>query len=262
MKTKFGTARVDWREPPALWVTLGWVAAVLWPPLPVTWILWPATQGAGALLDWRVIAAVMGGAGVAATFFLIERERRQHGQPRSRFGVVVRFIAIGFLFSIACALLLALVAAVWTAIFATGDIVRRLAEFKASLIVGLAFTPAALIVGVSYSLWAGVAAAIIAFTPRSPSVRPKPFMMDQPQEARSHGPIAAERLAFAAGASARAPALSEDADGHDGAASEPMEALFATPAVAQPESVADVPSGPHPETELEAALRPDWLEHG
>ena len=221
----WGAARVDWREPPALWVTLGWVAAVLWPPLPVTWIIWPATQSSGGqLLDWRVVASVMGGIGVATTFALIQRERQAAGQPRSRFGVFVRFIVWGFLFAVAGALILALLGAVWTAVFATGDAVRRIAEFKASLTLGMAFMPAALVVGVSYSVWAGLAASIISFTPRAPSVRPGHYLIDRLLDpvgaGRAGGPVTAER----------APAAP-------------------SPPPAQ---------GPQPETELEAALRPDW----
>src|SRR3569832_408550 len=189
----WGTARVDWREPPAMWIGLGWLAATLWPPLPVTWLLWPASQSSLAqLLDWRVLATVMGGLGTAVTFRLIERERRREGQPRTRFGVAVRFVAYGFLFSVLCALILAVLGALWTAIFATGDIVRRMAEFKASLIVGLAFMPAALVVGVSYSVWAGVAASLIAFAPRGANHRPSNhFLADRLlplEETEDHGP--------------------------------------------------------------------------
>src|SRR3569832_2336368 len=166
----WGTARVDWREPPAMWIGLGWLAATLWPPLPVTWLLWPASQSSLAqLLDWRVLATVMGG-----------------------FGAAVRLAAYGCLFSVLCALILAVLGALWTAIFATGDIVRRMAEFKASLIVGLAFMPAALVVGVSYSVWAGVAASLIAFAPRGASHRPSNhFLADRLlplEETEDHGP--------------------------------------------------------------------------
>src|SRR3569833_1789698 len=104
----WGTARVDWREPPAMWIGLGWLAATLWPPLPLTWLLWPASQSSLAqLLDWRVLATVMGGLDTTVTFRLIERERRREGQPRTRYNDTDQNETNSNLFSVLCALILA-----------------------------------------------------------------------------------------------------------------------------------------------------------
>jgi hypothetical protein len=228
VKTAWGTARVDWREPPVLWITLGWLAAVLWPPLPVTMLLWPAnTASGGQYRDWRVIAAVLGAISIAATMRLIERERRREGQPRTRFGVAVRFVTYGFLFSVGGGLILAVLGAFSTAIFATGDIVRRLAEFKASLLLGLVSLPLALTIGVSYAVWAGLVASIISFAPRLQNARPtNHYLVDRllPQEPE-----------------------------------EPYSARQPEPEAPPPPP--PKPAGPHPETDLEAALRPDWDDH-
>jgi hypothetical protein len=213
----WGTARVDLREPPGLWLTLGWLAAVLWPPLPVTLAVWPSQPTlAAALRDWRYTALGVGAVGVALILRLIDRERLREGTPRTRLGVIVRFVAYGFVFTLVAAVVLAIVVALAT-LFGQGDVYQRLGEMKTALIMGLIAMPPALLVGVSYALWAGFATSIVAFVPRAASVRLRHAMLDD--------------------------------------AFEPRATLAAEP---QPEPEPEpVPQGPPPETELEAALRPD-----
>jgi hypothetical protein len=210
----WGTAKVDWREAPALWGFLGWLAGTLWPPLPFTWLLWPPTREAGGFLhDWRVVVAVAGAIGVAVIMRLIAAERRREGAPRTRFGVLVRFVAYGFLAALLAAVGVALVGAVMS-LFAPGDAFRRIGEIKAAFLMGLATLPVALVVGVSYAVWAGFIVGVVSFAPRAQNVRPSHFLFDT------------------------------------------LHPVDAPPPAPMP-PVAPMPAGPHPETDMERALRAD-----
>ena len=46
------------------------------------------------------------------------------------------------------------------------------------LIFGVAGLPLAMLIGLSYALWAGLCVALIAFTPRPPPVRPRAGLLD------------------------------------------------------------------------------------
>lgn len=210
----WGTARVEWRESPALWGFLGWLAAVLWPPLPFTWLVWPPAEEAGGFRhDWRLIVAGVGALGVALAMRAIARERRRDGSPKTRFGVVARFVALGFLYSLTAAALVAVITAL-LGLLSPGDAFRRVGEMKAAFLVGIMTLPLALVLGVSYAVWAGFVVSLISFTPRAQSTRPRHYMMDQLQPVDAPPPPAPEP--------------------------------------------APAPEGPHPETDMERGLRPDF----
>jgi hypothetical protein len=219
------TARVDWREAPTLWMPVAWLAATFWPPIIGTLILFQPSEAAGGLLhDWRLLALVAGGLGVATGIFVIDRERKREQAPRTRLGVVVRFLILGFIFTLGAVLVTA-VLSTGVGLFNADDLVHKLGTAKATLFwfsVPMMFF--ALPVGISYSLWAGLMVAMIAFAPRPLSVRPRHFLFDKltPEEPAVPGSMEL--------------------------APEP-----AAPPVREPE-----PKGPKPETEMERALRPDW----
>jgi hypothetical protein len=214
----WGTARIDLRQPPGLWLVLAWLAAVAWPPLPITLAVWPSQHTAAAMLrDWRYTALAAGAVGVTLILWLIDKERVREGAPRTRLGVMIRFVAYGFMFSLLAAVTVAIVIALF-ALLGQGDVYQRLGEMKTALIMGLAALPLALIVGVSYALWSGFAASIVAFVPRSP-VRLRHALLDNDLDA-------------------------------------PAAVMAAAPPP-EPEPEPE-PTGPVPETELEAAMRPDW----
>lgn len=187
MKT-WGTARVEWRESPALWGFLGWLAAVLWPPLPFTWILWPPSAEAGGFQhDWRLVVAIVGAIGVGLAMRAIARERRRDGSPKTRFGVIARFVALGFLYSLAAAAIVAVVSAL-LGLLSPGDAFRRVGDMKTAFLVGIATLPLALVLGTSYAIWAGFVVSLISFSPRPQSVRPTHYMMEQLQPADAPPP--------------------------------------------------------------------------
>jgi hypothetical protein len=154
---------------------------------------------------------------------LIDRERQRSRTPGTRFGVLVRFVALGFIASVIAAALGDVALAV-VALFSAGDALRRVDEAKETIVTGIAVMPIALVLGVSYSVWAGLVTAFIAFGKPRVSVRPRHIMMDSlPPDELPAGSVATFSAAPAA---------------------EPI--------------AAPAPVGPHPETDLEAALRPDW----
>jgi hypothetical protein len=170
------------------------------------------------LRDWRYTALAAGAVGVTLILWLIDKERVSEGAPRTRLGVMIRFVAYGFMFSLLAAVTVAIVIALF-ALLGQGDVYQRLGEMKTALIMGLAALPLALIVGVSYALWSGFAASIVAFVPRSP-VRLRHALLDTDLDAPS--------------------------------------AVMAAAPPPEPEPEPAPPAGPVPETELEAAMRPDW----
>src|SRR5690606_11700549 len=129
----WGTAPVTWREPVGNWSALGWLAGVLGPPFVLTIMLCPHVIIDGGIVRYLGLMSVGAGAiGVAMILRLVGRERRRSGMPRTRLGVVMRFIAYGFIFSVLAIVGATFLAAGW-AMFGAGDLWRRLSEVKATL---------------------------------------------------------------------------------------------------------------------------------
>ncbi|HWE47636.1 MAG TPA: hypothetical protein VG407_16570 [Caulobacteraceae bacterium] len=213
----WATGKVDWRGPASLWVALAWLLAVLWPPLPLTLIFWPSNNtGLMTIKDPRAVALILGAVSVTVTLMMIDRERKRDGTPRTRLGVLMRFIGYGFVFTVIAVAALAIVLALMEA-FSYGDLFRRMGEAKATMWVALVMMPLILLAGVSYTVWSGVVTSLIAFGPRPASVRPRHFLMEQPEIAAS-----------------------------------PVVTYSARPVEPEP-----APPPPHPETDVEAALRPE-----
>jgi hypothetical protein len=222
------TARVDWRESPTLWMPVAWLAATLWPPIIGTLIFFPPREQAGGILhDFRLHALIAGAISVAVGLFVIDRERKLEQAPRTRLGVVVRFLIMGFIFTLAAVVVQA-VLATGVGLFNADDLVHKLGTTKATLFwFSVPMTLFALPVGISYALWAGFVVAMIAFSPRPLSVRPRHYLFDR---------LTPEEPAVAAAAVEAAP-------------------LLETAPAPEPEPQH---KGPRPETEMERALRPDW----
>ncbi|HEY3814782.1 MAG TPA: hypothetical protein VGL66_16310 [Caulobacteraceae bacterium] len=221
MMRTLATNKIDWRGPASLWVALAWVLAVLWPPLPLTLLLWPSDKtGLMTIEDPRAIGMVLGAISVTLTFIMIDRERKRDGTPRTRLGIFVRFIAYGFVFTVVAIAVFAIGLSLLQA-FSYGDLFRRMGEAKATLLMAVAIMPLVLVAGVSYTVWSGVIAALIAFGPKATSTRPRNFLIQEPE-------IAAP----------------------------PMTTYSAKPVAPAPEPE-PAPPAPHPETDIEAALRPE-----
>lgn len=165
-----GQQRVSWRREPQR-IALAAVAGAFWPPLVITLLVWPPRNWLPGLeMDWRLVVLLVGLGAAPGGLWLLARERERTGRPCTRLGVVWRFMFYGGLLAAALQAMLALVVAIvgW---FEAGGIAQAAGATETSLLIyGVGLLPIAVLVGVSYALWAGLCAAFIAFTPQ-PEVR-------------------------------------------------------------------------------------------
>jgi hypothetical protein len=165
-----GQQRVAWRREPQR-IVLAAVAGGLWPPLVVTLMIWrPQNWLPGIEMDWRLLVLVIGLVAVPGGLWLLARERDKTGRPATRLGVVWRFMFYGGLLAAGLQAMLALVVSIvgW---FEAGGVAQAAGATETTLLIyGVGGLPIAVLLGVSYALWAGLCAAFIAFTPQ-PAVR-------------------------------------------------------------------------------------------
>jgi len=175
--SKAFTAPVSIREPRSLWTGLAWAAAVAWPPVILTLFIFPPTAEAGGILnDWRLKALIAGGVAVGAIIWIIAGERERDGSPSTRLGILSRFLLFGFIFTLAALILLVLIFSFMT-LFGSEGFLSTLGEIESTLFLfGVAGLPPALMVGVSYAIWAGLMVALIGYMPKPP----KPSYMRSP----------------------------------------------------------------------------------
>ena len=166
-----GQRAVIWRKSPVM-VALAAVLGAAWPPLILTLPLWPPNSWVpGLSMDWRLQVFALGLVTVPAILWTLARERERSNRPATRLGVVWRFMFFGGLLSAAAQVAMALVTAIAGGMGSAG--VGEAAGFAETvfLIFGVGGLPIAMIVGVSYALWAGLCAAFIAFEARPSPVR-------------------------------------------------------------------------------------------
>jgi hypothetical protein len=163
------------REPHRL--ALAALAGALWPPIPITLVIWPPNSWIPSLgIDPRLVALIIGLIAVPAGLWMLSRERARTGRPSTRLGVVWRFMFYGGLLAAALEALFALVLCVigW---FEAGGLAQAAGATETTLLIyGVGLLPVAVMVGISYALWAGLCAAFIAFRPQ-PEVRDRLGLM-------------------------------------------------------------------------------------
>lgn len=171
-----GQTRVEWRAAPGAKV-LAALAAFAWPPLILTLIILPPQNWTpGLQLDWRLTALVIGLFAAPVGIWLLGRERDRTGRPRTRLGIVWRFMLYGGLLATALEVILALINMTlgW---LQAGSLMEAVGYAETVLLIyGVAGLPVAIILGVSYALWAGLCVAFIAFEAR-PEVRDRLGLM-------------------------------------------------------------------------------------
>lgn len=180
-----GQERVVWRREPHR-LALAAIAGALWPPLVLTLPIWPPVNWLPGLeVDWRLRVLFLGFVMVPVGLWVLDKERKRTGRPSTRLGVVWRFMFYGGLFSAGLAALFAVFQSVrqW---FSAASVGEAIGGSETSLLIfGVGGLPIAVVIGVSYALWAGVCAAFIAFTPQ-PEVRNRLGVMGgREDEARS-----------------------------------------------------------------------------
>ena len=153
------------------------LAAAAWPPLILTLAVWPPENWAsGVDTDWRLVLLVIGMAAAPIGLWLMHQSHARTGRPSTRLGVVCRFMVFGGLLAAAVQTLIALVMSLLSLI-ASQSLVQGLGAIETTLLIfGVAGLPLAVLVGVSYALWAGLCAAFIAFAP-APVVKDRMGLM-------------------------------------------------------------------------------------
>ncbi|MGV8928419.1 MAG: phthalate transporter [Brevundimonas sp.] len=174
-----GQQRVALRQTPAR-IALAVLAGILWPPIPITLLIWPPNNLMPSLeVDLRLVALLIGAFGVPAALWVLARERERTGRPSTRLGVVWRFMFYGGLLAAALQALFALALCVF-GLFEAGDIAQAAGATETTLLIyGVGLLPVAVMVGISYALWAGLCVAFIAFMPQ-PEVRDRLGVLRDP----------------------------------------------------------------------------------
>ena len=175
-----GQTRVTWRREPHA-IVLAAVLGALWPPLILTLPIWPPKNWIPGLeLDWRLMVLFIGFLAVPGGLWLLDKERKRSGRPATRLGVIWRFMFYGGLLAAALGATFAMVQSVlqWLHAANVGEAVGG--SETSLLIYGVGGLSVAVLVGVSYALWAGLCAAFIAFRPQ-PEVRDRLGLMGERQ---------------------------------------------------------------------------------
>ena len=166
-----GQEPVIWRRTRAA-IPLAALGGILWPPLVLTLLVWPPQNWMpGREIDWRLTVLFIGLIAVPTGLWSIRRERDRRGRPGTRLGVVWRFMLYGGLLAAALQTLLALAVVVFGWV-QSGDLGQGVGATETNLLIyGVGGLPVAILVGVSYALWAGLCAAFIAFVPAPEKVK-------------------------------------------------------------------------------------------
>jgi len=156
------------------------LAAVAWPPLILTLLIWPPQNWLpGREVDWRLVVLFIGLLAAPAGLWLLIRQRETSGHPSTRLGVVWRFMLYGGLLAAALQVLIALIMMVlgW---FEAGGFMQGMGATETILLIyGVAGLPVAILVGVSYALWAGLCVAFLAYGAAPAPVRDRLGLMDR-----------------------------------------------------------------------------------
>lgn len=178
-----GSAPIMWRESPFLWVPVSVVAALAWPPIVVTLLLFPPqafTLGLDA--DWRLLGLICAGLGTAGGLWLLKMEWDRARRPSTRLGVIWRFTLFGAVLAVALQLLLVVVLLVggWFRVTGLGQGLG-VAE-TTFFIYGVGLLPVTALVGAAFAGWAGLMVALIAFVTKPESLRTPPHLLRESQD--------------------------------------------------------------------------------
>jgi hypothetical protein len=157
------------------------LAAAAWPPLIATLVIWPPENWAsGVDTDWRLVLLVLGLIAAPVGLWILRQTHGRTGRPSTRLGVICRFMVFGGLLAAVVQILIAVVMSLLSVV-ASQSVVQGLGALETTLLIfGVAGLPLAVLVGVSYALWAGLCVAFIAFAP-APVVKNRMGLMSNGQ---------------------------------------------------------------------------------
>ena len=143
---------------------LATLAAAAWPPILLTFPIWPPHHiWAGLDTDWRIVLLVVGLIAAPVGISRLAKAKRPNNAPWTRRAVIARYVIYGGILA-GCLQLLMTIAQSILAALAGESFIQALGGIEAVVLVyGVLGIPLALMVGVSYALWGGVCVALLAY---------------------------------------------------------------------------------------------------
>lgn len=143
---------------------LATLVAAAWPPILLTFPIWPPHHlWAGLDTDWRIVLLAVGLIAAPIGMARLAKAKRPNNAPWTRRAVVARYVIYGGILA-GCLQLLMTLAQAAIAGFSGESFIQALGAIEAVVLVyGVLGIPLALMVGVSYALWGGVCVAYIAY---------------------------------------------------------------------------------------------------
>ncbi|WP_292054779.1 MULTISPECIES: hypothetical protein [unclassified Brevundimonas] len=143
---------------------LATLVAAAWPPILLTFPLWPPHHlWAGLDTDWRIVLLVVGLIAGPIGMARLAQAKRPNNATWTRRAVVARYVIYGGILA-GCLQLLMTVAQSTIAALSGESFVQALGAMQVVVLVyGVLGIPLALMVGVSYALWGGLCVAYIAY---------------------------------------------------------------------------------------------------
>lgn len=182
-----GAAPIQWRESPYLWAPVSALAAIAWPPILITLLVFPPQAFTFGLdMDWRLLSLIAATLGVGTSLWLLRLEWNKTRKPATRLGVLWRFTLFGAVFAVAMQLLLVLALVIGGWLRVTGPAQGLGVAETTFFLYGVGLLPVTALVGAAYAGWAGLMVGLIAFVTKPESLRTPPHLLrggqDNPSE--------------------------------------------------------------------------------
>lgn len=143
---------------------LATLVAAAWPPILLTFPLWPPHHlWAGLDTDWRIVLLAVGLVAGPIGMARLAKAKRPNNAPWTRRAVIARYVIYGGILAGCLQLLVTIAQAVIAGLSGEGFIQALGAIQVIVLVYGVLGIPLALMVGVSYALWGGLCVAYIAY---------------------------------------------------------------------------------------------------
>lgn len=146
------------------------LAAAAWPPILLTFPIWPPHHiWAGLDTDWRIVLLIVGLIAAPIGMARLAKAKRPNNAPWTRRAVIARTVIYGGVLAGCLQLLMTLAQAIIAGLSGESFIQSLGAIEAVVLVYGVLGIPLALMVGVSYALWSGVCIAYLAYRKAKPA---------------------------------------------------------------------------------------------
>jgi len=158
-------------------------AAICWPPLVLTLLIWPPLNWVPDTdTDFRLILLVVALFAVPIAMWRLQARSEQRTEPLTRQGIICRFAYGGGLVGAVGQTALAVISVV-TGWIESQSLMQAAGSTETNLLIyGVLGLPVTILVGVSHALWAGFCVALIAYR-SSPEVSDRLGLIPRPDMA-------------------------------------------------------------------------------